>query len=123
MSSWPSHHDGRKLHEQFPELRSTDIGDFDDRRVTDSTENRRKQTQWQFERHYTNRACNVWSVTVLVVFALQAILLKTVIALNALTFVTMPLAAKMFLGEDFTKRGIIASIVIVVGIVVFLSGG
>jgi len=62
-------------------------------------------------------------VTVLVVFALQAILLKTVIALNALTFVTMPLAAKMFLGEDFTKRGIIASIVIVVGIVVFLSGG
>ena len=59
----------------------------------------------------------------LMVFALQAIYLKTVIALNALTFVAMPLAAKMFLGEELTKRGIIASIVIVTGIVIFLSGG
>ncbi|GAG31033.1 unnamed protein product, partial [marine sediment metagenome] len=61
--------------------------------------------------------------TVLVVFALQAIFLKTVIALNALTFVAMPFAAKLFLGEDFTRRGIFASVVIVVGIVIFFSGG
>ena len=62
-------------------------------------------------------------VTVLMVFALQAIFLKTVIALNALTFVAMPLAAKLLLGEEITTRGTIASLVIVVGIIVFLSGG
>jgi undecaprenyl phosphate-alpha-L-ara4N flippase subunit ArnE len=62
-------------------------------------------------------------VTVLMVFVLQAIFLKTVIALNALTFVAMPLAAKVFLGEEMTRRGIMGSIVIVIGIIVFLYGG
>jgi len=62
-------------------------------------------------------------VTILIVFALQAIFLKTVIALNALTFVAMPLAAKIFLGEELTQRGIIASVIIIIGILVFLSGG
>jgi len=62
-------------------------------------------------------------VTVLMVYALQAIFLKTVIALNALTFVGMPLAARVFLGEKLTRQGLIASLVIVVGIAIFLSGG
>lgn len=62
-------------------------------------------------------------VTVLMVFALQTIRLKTVIALSALTFVAMPLAAKIFLGEEFAPQGIKGPVIIVTGIIIFLSGG
>lgn len=62
-------------------------------------------------------------VTVLIVFALQAISLKNVISLSALTFVAMPLAARIFLGQNLTRRGVLGSVVIVIGIIVFLAGG
>lgn len=62
-------------------------------------------------------------VTVLIVIAMQAIFLKTVIAANSLTFVLMPLAANVFLGEKLTKRSIVASLIIVTGVIVFVSGG
>ncbi len=61
-------------------------------------------------------------VTVLVIFAMQALLLKTVLALSALTFVAMPLASRIFLGQTLNRRGMIASLVIVIGIAVFLAG-
>ena len=62
-------------------------------------------------------------VTVLMVFALQEILLKTVIALNALSFAAMPMAAKIFLGEEITAKVHVGVATIVLGIAIFLSGG
>jgi drug/metabolite transporter (DMT)-like permease len=62
-------------------------------------------------------------VTVLIVYALQMIMLKTVIAMNALTFVLMPVASRVFLGEALTRQGIMSSLLIVLGIIVYLSGG
>lgn len=62
-------------------------------------------------------------VTVLIVYALQVVDLKTVIGLNALTFIGVPLAAKAFLGEELTRRGIMASLIIAIGILVFFSAG
>jgi drug/metabolite transporter (DMT)-like permease len=62
-------------------------------------------------------------VTVLIVFSLQAIMLKTVVAMNAITFVLMPIASWMFLGERLTKRGLLSSLIIVFGIAIFLYGG
>ena len=78
------------------------------------------------------KSLNIWTitglaifglVTILMVYALQAIPLKTVIALNALTFVIMPWAAKIFLNEESTKLQMTSSLVIVTGIVVFSCGG
>ncbi|MES9827254.1 MAG: EamA family transporter [Candidatus Thiodiazotropha sp.] len=62
-------------------------------------------------------------VTVLIVYSLQAIMLKTVIAMSALTFVLVPIASWIFLREELTKQGILASIIIVLGIIIYLSGG
>ncbi|MBT2989877.1 MAG: EamA family transporter [Candidatus Thiodiazotropha sp. (ex Ctena orbiculata)] len=62
-------------------------------------------------------------VTILIVYSLQVIMLKTVIAMNALTFVLMPIASWVFLGEELTKQSILASLIIVCGIIIYLSGG
>lgn len=62
-------------------------------------------------------------VTMLIVFALQVIKLKTVIAVNALTFVLMPIASWFFLDEPLTRRGLLSSLIIVFGIIIYLSGG
>lgn len=62
-------------------------------------------------------------VTVLMVFALQEILLKVAVALNALSFAVMPLAAKIFLGEKITTKLYVGVAIIIMGIAIFLSGG
>ena len=62
-------------------------------------------------------------VTILIVYALQAIELKTLIAFNALVFVAMPLSAKYFLKETITTRQFVGSLVILAGILAFLSAG
>ena len=60
-------------------------------------------------------------VTILIVYALQAVPLKSFIALNFLSFVIMPFAAFIFLGEKLKKRSVVAAFLISTGIIVFLN--
>ncbi|MFT5438700.1 MAG: multidrug transporter EmrE-like cation transporter [Alphaproteobacteria bacterium] len=62
-------------------------------------------------------------VTILMVLAMQGLPLRTVTAWTGLTFVLVPLAARLFLKERLSRRTMLASVVIVIGIVLFSSGG
>lgn len=58
-------------------------------------------------------------VTVLSVYALQGLELKTVIAWNSMTFVAIPLAAYFFLDERLSKRHLMGASIICTGVAVF----
>jgi len=62
-------------------------------------------------------------VTVLIVYALQAVEMKTLIAFNALIYVVMPVAARHLLRENVSARQLAGSLLILLGILVFLTGG
>jgi drug/metabolite transporter (DMT)-like permease len=62
-------------------------------------------------------------VTVMIVYALQTIELKTLIALSALTYIATPYAARIVLREILTVRQIIGTSFITIGIIIFLLGG
>lgn len=61
-------------------------------------------------------------VTLLMVYAMQTIELKTVIALSALTYVLMPLSAKLILKEEIMRRQMVGSTIILLGVFIFFSG-
>lgn len=63
------------------------------------------------------------AVTVLMVYALQAIDLKSAIAVSSLTYVGTPLAERVLLGEHLARRTLVACHVILAGVLVFLYGG
>ena len=62
-------------------------------------------------------------VSILMVVALQGLPLKIVMAWSGLTFVLVPLAARLFLKERLTRQTVLASIMILVGIAVFSAAG
>jgi drug/metabolite transporter (DMT)-like permease len=57
----------------------------------------------------------------LVVYALQRNSLGTVTAVESLTYVLTPIAARLFGGEPITARGLLGAAFIVVGIVIFCA--
>jgi drug/metabolite transporter (DMT)-like permease len=62
-------------------------------------------------------------VTVMIVYALQTIPLKTLISFTALTYVATPISASIFLKEPITLRQLSGAAIIVVGVLVFQLGG
>lgn len=69
---------------------------------------------------WTAGGCTILAlVTVLMVFCLQEIPLRTVVAWNSLTFILTLLAARLFLKEPLTRRKVASTILVVCGIVVF----
>ena len=60
-----------------------------------------------------------FGVVLLMIFAMQTIPLRTVIAWNSLTFVLTPLAAWLVLDDPFTPRMATGAIVIIAGVVLF----
>jgi drug/metabolite transporter (DMT)-like permease len=62
-------------------------------------------------------------VTILIVFSLQGISLKMVMALNSLTFIATPLAALIFLGEQPKRMDFWSGGLIILGILIFSLGG
>lgn len=61
-------------------------------------------------------------VTVLIVYSLQAIDLKTLMAFSSLTYLLMPYAAKCFLNEPVSRRQLTGTALIFVGVIVFSAG-
>ena len=55
----------------------------------------------------------------LMIYAMQAIPFRTVIAWNSLTYILTPIAARVFAKDPYSKRMALGSVVIATGILIF----
>jgi len=58
-------------------------------------------------------------VVFLMIYSMQKIPLRTVVAWNSITYVITPLAARLFANDPYSKRMALGSFVIVIGIIIF----